>query len=202
MFIKFFNNKKDFLEILIKQAEKVLEITDSLLEFISNFSEENKKRVLDIEKEADNLRKELADKLNRAFITPFDREDISSLSIAIDDVIDYLKTTLEEMLILKIEPDEYVRKMVESIHQGGVNIFEALKCIKLKPDICRQKIFAAKKIENFVENLYREAIAKLFETDDIKKILKTREIYRHLSNAADRLDEAANIINNILVKIS
>lgn len=201
MFFRLFNKKKDFLDILIKQSEKVLEITNSLLEFLSNTSEESKEKVLNIEKEADNLRKELAEKLNRAFITPFDREDISSLSIAVDNVIDYLKTTAEEMLILKIEPDEYIKKMVEAIHKGGMEIFEALKCIKTNPDLCRQKIFAAKKVENFVEDLYREAIAKLFEIDDIKKILKTREIYRHLSNAADRLDEAANIINNIVVKI-
>lgn len=202
MFLKLFNKKRDFLDILIKQSEKVLEATKSLLNFLSNISEENKEKVLSIEKEADNLRREIAEKLNLAFITPFDREDISSLSIAIDNVIDYLKTTVEEMLILKIEPDEYIIKMVEAIYKGGVDIFEALKCIRNNPDMCRKKVFAAKKVENFVEDLYREAIAKLFEIDDIKKILKTREIYRHLSNAADRLDEAANIINNIVVKIN
>ncbi|MEN3013196.1 MAG: DUF47 family protein [Endomicrobiia bacterium] len=202
MFIKFFNKNKDFLGMLIKQAEKVLEATNALLEFLSNISESNKKKILDIEKEADGLRKILVEELNKAFITPFDKEDIYAISRAIDDVVDYLKTTVEEMLILKVEPDQYIKKMLEALNKGGSNIVEALKLIKKSPELCREKIILAKKTENFVEDIYREGISNLFEMDDIKKILKTREVYRHLSNAADRLDEAANIIGDIVVKIS
>lgn len=202
MFVKFFNKQKNFLELLLRQAEKVSEASTYLLSFLSEISENNKQKILEVEKEADNLRKMLVDDINRAFITPFDREDIYALSRAVDDVVDYLKTTVEEILILKVEPDDYMKKMVEAINKGGLDIIEALKFIKCKPEECRKKIIAAKKIENLVEHLYREAIAELFESDDIKKILKTREIYRHLSNAADRLDEAANIISDIVVKIS
>jgi len=202
MGINLFPKEKDFLGMLIKQAEKVQQGTEYLSEFINNINEENMKKVEQTEEEADELRRILVDDLNRAFITPFDREDIFALSRAIDDVIDYAKSTVEEMMLFKIEADEFMKKMVEAINNAAKEIVAALKCIKTHPGVCAEHIVRAKKTENFVEHRYREGLAKLFESDDIKKILKTREVYRHLSNAADRVDEAANIISDILVKIT
>ena len=202
MGINLFPKSKDFLGMLIQQAEKVQQGTEYLLEFINNINDENMKKVEQAEEEADELRRILIDDLNRAFITPFDREDIFALSRAIDDIVDYAKSTVEEMMLFKIEADDYMKKMVEAINNAAKEIVLALKCIKSHPAVCAEHIVRVKKTENFVEHRYREALAKLFESDDIKKILKTREVYRHLSNAADRADEAANIISDILVKIT
>lgn len=202
MSIRLFPKEKDFLGMLLKQAEKVAEGTQCLLDFINNVSEENRAKVEKIEEEADELRRLLVDDLNRSFVTPFDREDIFALSRAIDDIVDYAKSTVEEMILFKVETDEYIRKMVEAINDAAKEIVLALKCIKTHPSVCSEHIVRAKKTENFVEHRYREGLVKLFESDDIKKILKTREVYRHLSNAADRVDEAANIISDILVKIT
>lgn len=101
MGISLFPKEKDFLGMLIKQAEKVQQGTEYLVEFINNPNEENMKKVLQTEEEADELRRLLIDDLNRAFITPFDREDIFALSRAIDDIVDYAKSTVEEMTCLK-----------------------------------------------------------------------------------------------------
>ncbi|MEN6436092.1 MAG: DUF47 domain-containing protein, partial [Anaerolineaceae bacterium] len=72
------------------------------------------------------------------------------------------------------------------------------------PGVAAEHAHRAKKIENNVEKLYREALAEMFhETDDVKavvKAMKLREVYRHLSNAADRGDEAANVLADIVVK--
>jgi len=198
--IRLFPKEKDFLGMLLKQAEKVAEGTQKLLEFMDNINEENRKKVEKIEEEADVLRKTLVDELNRSFVTPFDREDIFALSRAIDDIVDYAKSTVEEMMLFKIESDEYMKKMVEAINNATKDIVCGLRCLKSDPKSCLEHIVRAKKAENFVEHRYREGLAKLFESDDIKKILKTREVYRHLSNAADKADEAANIISDILVK--
>lgn len=202
MGIRLFPKEKDFLGMLLNQAEKVAEGTEYLVEFMNNVSQETGRKVETAEEEADELRRILIDELNRSFVTPFDREDIFALSRAIDDVMDYAKSTVEEMMLFKIEPDEFMKKMVEAIHNAAKEIVLALKCLKTHPSVCSEHIVRAKKTENFVEHRYREGVAKLFESDDIKKILKTREVYRHLSNAADRVDEAANIISDILVKIT
>lgn len=200
MVVRLFPKEKDFLGMLLNQAEKVAEGTRKLYEFLENVNEENRKKVEKVEEEADVLRKKLVDELNRSFVTPFDREDIFALSRAIDDIVDYAKSTVEEMMLFKVEPDEYMKKMVEAISNAAKEIVYALKFLKTDPKTCSECIVRAKKAENFVEHRYREGLTKLFESDDIKKILKTREVYRHLSNAADRADEAANIINDILVK--
>lgn len=202
MVIRLFPKQKDFLGMLYNQAEKVSEGVRYLVEFMNNSTEENKSKVEQAEEEADELRRILIDELNRSFVTPIDREDIFALSRAIDDIVDYAKTTVEEMTLFKIEADEFMKKMVEAIYNATKDIMYALKCLKTHPSVCSEHIIRAKKTENFVEHRYREGLVKLFESDDIKKILKNREVYRHLSNAADRVDEAANIISDILVKIT
>ncbi|MCS7151684.1 MAG: DUF47 family protein [Endomicrobia bacterium] len=202
MGIRLFPKEKDFLGMLYNQAVKVAEGTGYLVDFINNICDENKRKVEQTEEEADELRRVLIDELNRSFVTPIDREDIFALSRAIDDVLDYAKSTVEEIMLFKLEADEYMKKMVEAIHNAAKEIMLGLKCLKSHPGVCSEHIVRAKKTENFVEHRYREALVKLFESDDIKKILKTREVYRHLSNAADRVDEAANIMSDILVKIT
>lgn len=64
----------------------------------------------------------------------------------------------------------------------------------------QEHLIRTKKLENRTEHLYREALVDLFKTTDTISIMKLREIYRHLSHAADRGDEAADIIGDILVK--
>ena len=202
MVVRFFPKEKDFLGMLLNQAEKVAEGVQRLYDFLENINEENRKKVEEIEEEADVLRKKLVDELNRSFVTPFDREDIFALSRAIDDIVDYAKSTVEEMILFKVQPDIYIKKMVEAMKNATKDIVCALKLLKSDPKSASECIVRAKKAENFVEHRYREGLSELFESDDIKKILKTREVYRHLSNAADRADEAANIISDILVKNS
>ena len=69
-----------------------------------------------------------------------------------------------------------------------------------KPRVCEEHLIRAKKAENYVEHLYRTALVELFKDPNVVTILKTRELYRHLSNAADHGDEAADVIGDILVK--
>lgn len=156
--------------------------------------------------EADELRRILIDELNRSFVTPFDREDIFALSRAIDDVLDYSDTTVEEMRLLEIEPNAYLRRMTSLLRDAGKEIHLAMLRIKDHPNVALDHATRAKALENRVEHVYREAIAALFrgpeDIHQVMQMLKLRETYRHLSNAADRGDEAANIIGDIVVKIT
>lgn len=191
---------KDFIEMLIDQAKKSQECMTVLYEFMQNPSKETGEKIYRIEEEADELRRILIAELNRSFVTPFDREDIFALSRSIDDMVDYAKSTVEEMLLFEISTNEFMKKISEALLNAAKEIVLAITTLKPHPSVCSEHLIRTKKAENFVEHRYREALVELFKEDDTKKILKTREIYRHLSNAADRADESANIIGNILVK--
>jgi hypothetical protein len=195
-----FFKKTDFYKLLSDQANKTQEGVAALVEFINNPSKENGIKVSQLEEEADEIRRILIDDLNRTFVTPIDREDIFSLSRTVDDVIDYAETTVEEMLILDIKTDPYIKQIVDILFEASKSVALAVKNIKEHPGVCIEHVIKARKSEHKIERLYRQALAELFGTNDVIKILKTREVYRHLSNSADRVASAANVISDILVK--
>ncbi len=197
-----FKKKRDFIQMLCAQAEKTTEGMKALYDFIHNPTEETGEKVKKIEAEADEMRRFLINELNKSFITPIDREDIFSLSRIVDDIVDYAKSTVEEMSLFEVETNQYFQKIAEALYHASEDILAAMRNLKKHPSICSEHLMRAKKAENFVEHRYREGLVELFKNNDFKQILKTREIYRHLSNAADRADEAANIIGDILVKMT
>jgi uncharacterized protein Yka (UPF0111/DUF47 family) len=142
--------------------------------------------------------------LNKSFITPFDREDIFALSRTIDDVLDYAFSTMNEMEILKVRPTSYLQKMASLLRDAAYEILMAVDRIEHHSGVASDHTQRAKALENRVEAVYREAIANLFsgpeDVHHVVEMLKMREVYRHLSNAADRGDEAANVIADIVVK--
>jgi uncharacterized protein len=156
------------------------------------------------EKEADEVRRILIDELNRTFVTPFDREDIFSLSRSIDDVIDYADSTVSEMVVLKVKPTPYMLRIATLLKDAAYEIYQAVQRLQKNPTVAIDHAQRAKALENRVEGVYREAIADLFSGPEdlhhVVEMLKMREVYRHLSNAADRGDEAGNIIADIVVK--
>lgn len=190
----------DFFEMLSLQATKSSDAIKALNEFIRDPKKEKGEEVEKIEAEADEIRKMLIEELNIAFVTPIDREDIFSLSRAIDDCADYAKSTVEEMLLFEVKTNSYFINICEVLYDASIEISFAIKNLKKQPRISAEHIIKAKKAENIVEHRYREGLVELFKTNDAILIIKTREIYRHLSNAADRIDEAANIIGDIVVK--
>ena len=188
--------------MLSGQAAKVEEGTAQLVKYLNNPSEKNAEGVKKIEKEADELRRVLVRDLNRTFVTPIDREDIYALSRVVDDILDYVNTTAEEMVLFKIKSDGHICKMVEILLEASKNLHGGIDTLNRDAVACEDHLLRARKAENSIEDCYRRGLVELFETDDVIKILKTREVYRHLSNAADRVVEAANITSNILVKIT
>jgi predicted phosphate transport protein (TIGR00153 family) len=201
-----FSRKKPnrFLELLIKQAEYTVEGMQTLLQYVREPTEERAHRVTELEKEADEVRRILIDELNRTFVTPLDREDIFALSLTVDDVLDYGNTTMEEMHVLGVEPNVFIERMVSLLTDAAREIYNGVLRLEDHPNVANDHAVRAKALENRVETVYREAIADLFrmprDIDHVVEMLKLREIYRHLSNAADRGDAAANVIGDIVVK--
>lgn len=203
---RFFGGREsNFLALLQEQAQLTLRGLEALDEFAQTGDRQVAARVEALEKEEDEVRRVLIDELNRTFVTPIDREDIFALSRAIDDVLDYGYTTVDEMTILDVAPNEHVRRMVAILKDAAEAIYLAVKQMTERPQIANEHAVRAKQLENRVETLYREAVAELFhginDLSDVVYVLKMREVYRHLSNAADRGDEAANVIGDIVVKM-
>lgn len=200
----FEGNEHVFVERLVEQARLGVVGIEALNEYMRTGSPEAARMVHKAEQDADEVRRILMDELNRSFVTPFDREDIFSLSRAIDDVLDYAYTTVEEMSILKVQPCDPLRKLSELLLIAANEIYLGTQRILEHPNVANDHARRAKGAENRIERTYREAVAAAFDTaknvEDVVAMLKLREICRHLANAGDRADEAANIISDIIVK--
>jgi predicted phosphate transport protein (TIGR00153 family) len=206
MFKLFKRRKNIFIKLIHEQAALSLAGLDALKIYMTSQDPAAAAMLVSKEKEADEARRILIYELNKTFITPFDREDIFSLSRTIDDVLDYAYSTLIEMQVLKVEPTSYMQRMASLLRDAAYELFMAVDCFEDHAGVAGEHAKRAKALENQVEGIYREALADLFSgAEDIPhviKMLKLREVYRHMSNAADRGDEAANVIADIVVKIT
>ena len=202
---KLFKRRENiFIKMIHEQASLTLEGMEALKDYMAGSDHDAAARLNAKEKEADEARRVLIDQLNQTFVTPFDREDIFNLSRAIDDILDYAYSTVTEMEILKVEPTPYMLRIASLLRDAANELLMAVNCLVEHPRVSNDHAQRAKALENRVEDVYREALADLFSgVDDLAhvvKMLKLREVYRHLSNAADRGDEAANVVADIVVK--
>jgi predicted phosphate transport protein (TIGR00153 family) len=195
-----------FLLLLTDQANLMVAGLELLTEYMKERNSKTAKQISDTEQQADEVRRILIAELMKTFITPYDREDIFNLSRSIDDVLDYANTTVDEMEILDVIPTAYMEQMAKLLYDAAIEIKLAVERLQDRHyTVSNEHTQRAKALENKTESLYREALSHLFkETQNVKHVinmLKVREIYRHLSNAADREDDAANVISDIVMKV-
>ena len=96
-------------------------------------------------------------------------------------MVDYANSTVEEMVLFQGQTNEHLKLMADALYQASQHITLAVKGLSDMPDKMQEHIIRAKKSENLMEHLYREALVELFKTTDVVTILKMREIYRHRS---------------------
>ena len=194
-----------FIELLCQQAQLTVEGMDALNAYFEKPTRRRAEAVEKIEANADEVRRILIDELNRTFVTPFDREDIHALSRAIDDMLDYAYTTVVEMSILEVEPNQHMRTMGELLAKAAHEVLLGVQRLADHVGVTQTHTIRIKQLENQVEQEYRLALADLFaqpkDIDHVVQMLKLRETFRPLSNAADRGDEAANVLSDIVVKM-
>jgi predicted phosphate transport protein (TIGR00153 family) len=203
---RIFRRRKNevFNRLIVEQAEITLQGLKLLGKYVETQEHAVAEQLSLKEKEADEVRRILIDELNRTFVTPYDREDIFTLSRTIDDVLDYAFSTVSEMEILKVQSTPYLQRIASLLIDAGYEIYQGVLRLSEHPSVAIDHAQRAKALENRVEAVYREALADLFSGPEsiqhVMEMLKMREVYRHLSNAADRGDEAANVIADIVVK--
>jgi uncharacterized protein Yka (UPF0111/DUF47 family) len=198
--------KDKFIPQLIEQAKKTnaaIIILEESLE--GDFAAETEKiQVLLIE--IKEIRRVLIDDLHNTFITPIDREDIFNISNALYDMVDYAITTMEEMHILKVKADKFIKEMIVLIRRQMEELQSVMMRLSKNPRVAGEHVMEAKRLEKKVEKVYRKAIKELFEgTLDLSllpAIFYKREVYRHISNMADKAETAANIFGMVVMKLS
>ena len=192
----------DFFSMLTEQANKVTHTVDLLVEYMEHndpmIADELKQNV----HEADLIKVRNLHELNDAFSTPIDREDIYRAIIVLDDIVMYCKTTVHEMDVLDVKPDEFMRDISHCIKEGVDTLAKGFAKLGTTPAEAANNANQARQAERHAEKLYRKALPILFDGTDYINMFKRREIYRHLTNAAQHMALCANRLHDIVVKIS
>jgi uncharacterized protein Yka (UPF0111/DUF47 family) len=161
-------------------------------------------QVEDQEHVNDDLTHRVFTELGRNFITPFDREDIHYLASSLDDICDYIYATTKKINFYKVNPnDSGIQKMADLIEQGTAQIRIAVRELRNMQDMRKitDALVKVNSIENQADDIFDLSIERLFETEpDAKEVIKKREIYQVMEIVTDKCEDAANVIESIIIK--
>jgi uncharacterized protein Yka (UPF0111/DUF47 family) len=192
----------DFFHMLTEQTVEVALTVNLLVDYMEHGDPAIAEALKENVHEADLIKVRNLHELNDAFSTPIDREDIYRAIMALDDIVMYCKTTVHEMDVLGVAPDKFMRDISLRIKEGVVALANGFAKLGTTPATAALDADIARKAERRAEKLYRFALPELFEGDDYINMFKRREIYRHLTNAAEHMAQCANTLHDIVVKIS
>ncbi|OYU96023.1 MAG: phosphate transport regulator [Bacteroidetes bacterium B1(2017)] len=207
--IQFFTPKdKVFYSLFEQVANNVAEMGKLMKEVVAEPDFDKRgaviKRVEDLEHKNDDLTHEIFTQLGKNFITPFDREDIHYLATSLDDICDYIYASAKKINFYKVNPsDSGIQKMAEIIALGAESIKTAvfeLRNMKNMRNIT-DAIIKVNSYENQADDLFDMCIERLFDTEeDVKMLIKKREIYQVMEIVTDKFEDAANVMESIVVK--
>jgi uncharacterized protein len=162
---------------------------------------EHLKRIKSIEHQCDDLTHSISTKLNKSFITPFDREDIYLLSGALDDVVDLIDDAARAMVMYDVqESTAHARHFADVIQRMAVQLHEIISMLA-KPHGISPRLVELHRLENEGDEIYYNAIAELFHNaTDPLIVIKWKDIYEKLEAAVDRCENVANIIESVIIK--
>jgi hypothetical protein len=199
--------ENSFISQLKLQAEKTIGCVGFLEQNMSKANDDTIKTSKQLIDEIIDIKMLLMDDLHNTFITPIDREDIYNISVCLFEMAKYAETTLEEIYFLNVTPDKFILDMVEKVKAEATELLNAISRLMKNPRIAYEHVLNVSKLETKVDRIYRDAIKVLFEdkdklTDDLQRVLKLREVYRHISNMSDRADAAADALGMAIIKLS
>jgi uncharacterized protein len=192
-----------FQEIFIKAGENLLEAARALSEMFTEFDrlDERVAAIQVLEHAGDEIDLEIAIRLERSFITPFDREDIHELYMRLDDVVDGIQEAAETVVIYAIDTaTDEARQMAGIIAAQAKELLAALKMLD-HLETAGSHLKEIHDLENKADGLSRSAIGRLFrEAGDPLTVIKLRDLYNVLENTIDAAEDAAEVIERIAAK--
>ncbi len=204
----------DFAPLLAEQVDLVGDVLDALSRYLETGDPALAARVSAFEKAADRCRERNLVTLHQAFSTGFDRDLIATAILRIDDVANDAKTTAKEMEVLELRADDAMREITAELIGGVAAMRRAAAMLSGDPDGVAAEVRVVHKHERTVDKRYRAAVATLLPADPARIMgdgpdaardalahlldaMRRREVYRHLANAADRMDEGGRVLAEI-----
>ena len=196
---QFFDLFQEGAHIIVKAARGLQELVDTW-----ENTEEKISGITELEHHGDNITHRIMEHLHRTFVTPLDREDIASLTNALDDVVDFIQAAADAMLIYKIEsPTGRAQELAAIIVQATVEVEKAISELPHRAQLKQILIHCVEinRLENEADRVLRSALAELFsDSIEIVQVIKWREIYEHLEGATDRCEDVANVLEGVALK--
>lgn len=192
-----------FYEIFVKDGENLLEAARKLDAMIVSYDrlEERVAEIQALEHQGDVIDADISRRLERSFITPFDREDIHELTARLDDVVDGIQEVAETFVIYGVErPTEEARRLAAIITAQASQLLEALRKLNGFSGI-GVHIHEVHDLENEADGLSRAAIGRLFhDGPDPLNVIKWRDLYTAMEETIDAAEDAAEVIERIVAK--
>ena len=192
-----------FFDLFTAQANKVLEGAHSLRDLVEHYEnvEEKARKIKQIESEGDEITHTVIDKLNRTFITPFDREDIHALASGLDDVLDNIEGVASRLALFRVKSvTPEVIELVSVIVRSCLSIQAAVSHLRDLKSI-PPYLIKINDLENEADFISRNTTAQLFEqASDFRELIKWKELYGRLEATTDDCEDVANILEGIVVK--
>jgi hypothetical protein len=215
-----FPRMPDFYGLINEQCDLALESMEVFCQYLESGDKKLARKVRELEHAADKLKYRNTRILNASFSTPMDREDLYDAIAGIDIIINFAKTTVFELRIFKTDSDECVQKLAEQLTLGMAALRNGFAVLEKDPAAAEPFALEAHKAERRMKKIYRRGLVELLDKEQFlqkhtKKsaqaqdisldftvyVMKKREIYRHLSHAADRLARVSELLHDIIVKL-
>ncbi len=197
-------NDAEIMTVLENQASNLVKAATILAESISDYSTLKEKNALlkNLEHQGDEFTHELFTIVDKTFVTPLDKEDITELTSTIDQVLDATYGTSDRMMLIKIHKTSvHMQELTNLLLKACKEIYTAVKELpKAKREDLIKFTKTISQCEHEGDNIYRVAIADLFETNNAIEIIKSKDIYETLESALDRSRDVADVIEDIALK--
>ena len=193
-----------FFTLFSRSARNAVEIARLLVELLDRFPEDGValiRQVKDCEHEGDRITHEVVDLLNRTFVTPFDRDDMYRLATALDDICDHVDEAADDVALygVKVIPDQ-AKAQAQVILRATIELAEAVELLEGFKD-SKRHLIELRQLEDEGDRLAREAVAGLFRSgQDPISIIRWKDIHEQLEEAVDACENAADVLEAILVQ--
>jgi hypothetical protein len=199
---------KVFYELFEKSADNVKQMGILLTQVVRETDFDKRQSLIskmeDVEHANDNLTHSLFTELGRNFITPFDREDIHYLASALDDIADFIYASAKKVNFYRVNPNDIgIHKLSEIIVQSTEQVRKAVGELRNMKNMraITESLVKINSLENEADDVFDMSIERLFAIEpDAKEVIKKREIYQVMETATDKCEDAANVIESIIVK--
>ena len=207
--LSFTPRENRFFFLLQQSAMNIQEVARRLQDLMEHFENVPAKiqEIKDLEEFGDQIIHDITHSLHRTFVTPIDREDILTLAARLDDVVDAMDEAAHYTLEYKIEkPTDYARQLSAIIVKCADELESAVSLLSTKGSKLRDILPNAveiNRLENEADQVASRGRGELFSGSyDVAHILKWRDIYDDLEQATDRAEDAADVLEGIVIKHS